>query len=302
MTEPVEPVDLAVGWAFPQDHFFATALRDAAERRGLRCQLISFKDALSQLDALQRQQTAFRVYLDRGVQEHAVFFALAATAQAQGALVINDPERYLAASDKALLHRLCSADGLAVPKTLIFDTNVVSDEELGQFVEQVGCPFVMKPTFGYGGFRVEWGRSVSDLRTYLEDETTDICMLQELVTPATINGRIAWFRPLYVAGRTIPMWWDPRREFYWRFGDSAAETAVAAKLQEHTTRLAALLGLEMFTCELVGLPDSPDLLLVDYANHPPDMSAQSEELDGVPDLTVAEAVEALVDRVAAAVE
>jgi glutathione synthase/RimK-type ligase-like ATP-grasp enzyme len=282
--------DVGIGWAHPADKKFAEAMKSYFKERNISFREITYVNLNHSFKAIDKGALNFKFFIDRSSEDHPAYLLMSSILQSRGATIINDPRSCIYFSDKAQLHLLFASLNLPLPKSFIIAPSTRSRKVLMKVVEELKFPFVLKPSYGGGGENVFVNmRHSDDIIDFLEDNCTDRCIAQEYVMPATINNRSAWFRPIFVCGAVIPLWWDPKNHVYQRFGNTPKEIDIAKALDSFSRTIAKNTGLQFFSTE-VAMTEEGKYLIVDYANQPIDVNTSEVARNGLPPLVVEEIV------------
>jgi len=274
--------DIGIGWANPVDQKFVEAIKLTAKKKGVSVKEIKFPDLRSSFDLAKQDKLRFKLFIDRSSDDHPTYFLLAQILKEKGIQVLNDPNSIINYSSKAYLHRILEQNNFPVPKTFILSPRSYPKNYLAKVAVNLGRPFVLKPSHGGGGEGViTSARSGKDIANFLKDNHTDECLAQQYVTAPVMMGKTAWFRPIYVCGLTIPLWWNPGNSFYHQFDNSTKENIISKKLKKYMEKIAKLTGLELFSAEFT-IDENGRFVIIDYANHPIDLSTHEAEPDGLP--------------------
>ena len=285
--------DIGVCWTNPVEEKFVAGVKKAAQGKKLSLFEITYEDAEEALARIEQGKLRFGTFFDRASLDDSMFFLMAEKLKIQGVRVINDPAAAIQGSNKAILHELYVKNGLPVPQTIVISRKTPK-KEFEQIPKKLGIPFVLKPSHGGGGEGVQLaGKNTKDIEEFLGDLAADKGLAQEYVVPVVVSEKIAWFRPVYVVGKVIPLWWDPHNHFYQEFGDSKEENMIAQKLTVFAKKIAQLTGLERFSYELM-IAEKERYLIVDYVNHPIDLNTQEAVEDGLPPAVLEKIVRALL--------
>jgi len=286
--------DLGIAWINPVEEQFVQSVKKAAKAKRLSLFEITYENAEDAFPKIERGELRFGTFFDRGSLDDATFFLMAEKLKNQGVKVVNDTTAAIQASSKAKLHTLYQENGLPVPKTILLSAKTPK-KELEEIPKKLGVPFVLKPSHGGAGEMVRTAaKSVKDIQAFLGDLALDKGLAQEYVVPIAISRKTAWFRPIYAAGEIIPLWWDPGNRFYREFGNSVTEKEIAKKLTTFVQAIAKLTGLDLFSCEVM-IAEGNRYLIVDYANHPIDLSTQETVPDGLPPPVLSKIVQSLLE-------
>jgi len=222
--------DIGICWTNPVEEKFIASLKKAAQRKRLSLFEITYENVKEARVQIEQGKLRFGTFFDRASLDDSAFFLMAEKLKTQGVRVINDPEATIQGSNKAILHELYEKNGLPVSQTIIISPKTPK-KELNQIPKKLGIPFVLKPAHGGGGEGVQLAaKNTKDIEEFLKELGTDKGLAQEYVVPVVLSRKIAWFRPVYVIGKVIPLWWDPHNHFYQEFGDSRKENMIAQKL------------------------------------------------------------------------
>jgi len=238
----------------------------------------------SVLAGLNAGDAAFRAFFDRASDEEPAFLPLAEWAVQNGVCCINPHDRASVAWDKAEMHVALSAE-LHIPPTLILPPYRDRPELPPLDLAPLGASFTIKPAYGGGGLGVVTCISpekIPEARRLYPDRKY---ILQSHIVPVRLDGRPAWFRVLYVAGRYYPCWWDVKTHAYTPVTCAAEEHYGLRPLREIAQTVARISGLHLFSTEVALTPDGR-FLVIDYVNNPVDLRSQSKTPDGVPNLIV----------------
>ena len=112
-------------------------------------------------------------------------------------------------------------------------------------------------------------------------------LIQAHVTPKRLDGRPAWFRIIYCLGEVYLSFWDTSTHVYTLIPSAQENHLGVGGLRQITRRIADLCRLDLFSTE-IALTIDWQFTVVDYVNDPIDLRLQSEAIDGVPDVIVAD--------------
>ena len=285
--------DIGICWTNPVEEKFIEILKKAVQVKRLSLFEITYANVEEAFVQIKQEKLRFGTFFDRASLDDSTFFLMAEKLKTQGVRVINDPMATIQGSNKAILHELYVKNGLPVPQTIIISPKTPK-KELEQIPKKLGIPFVLKPSHGGGGEGVQLAaKNTKDIKEFLKELVADKGLAQEYVVPVVVSRKTAWFRPVYAAGKVIPLWWDPHNHFYQEFGASAKENAIAQKLTVFAKKIAQLTGLELFSYELM-IAEKERYLIVDYANHPIDLNTQEVVEGGLPPAVLEIIVRALL--------
>jgi hypothetical protein len=282
------------------DDFFIHRVQQHCAERGWNFFLVEPLWVEAFLDSFQRGRLWARVLLNMHSEHHLpdeVYHRLVRLAFERKTHVIDPPDRALAAFDKAQLHPRLAACGFTLPHTVIVPreqirTFTLTPEDRGQ----LGTPFVIKPSLGYGkGGVLLDAQSESDLNRSLMNWPDANYLLQKRIVPRMLEGKPAYFRVFYAFGSVWPCWWNCYTDRYSVLQPAEAQKHGLDRLQSVVRQLADLTQMQFFSSEMA-LTDSGELVLIDYVNDQCHMLTQSSNPNiGVPDQVVAGIARRLVE-------
>ena len=282
------------------DDFFIHRIQQHCAERGWNFFLVEPSWVEAFLDGFQRGKLWARVLLNMHSEHHQpdeVYHRLVRLAFERKTHVIDPPDRALAAFDKAQLHPRLASCGLTLPYTVI-----VPREQIGSFAltpesrEQLGTPFVIKPSLGYGkGGVLLDAQSESDLDRSLMNWPDANYLLQKRIVPRMLDDKPAYFRVFYAFGSVWPCWWNCYTDHYSMLQPAEAQQYGLEGLHTIVRRLAELTQMQFFSSE-IALTDPNELVLIDYVNDQCHMLTQTASPSiGVPDQVVAGIARRLVE-------
>ncbi|MFZ4580217.1 MAG: hypothetical protein ACOYOB_17685 [Myxococcota bacterium] len=290
--------DLLLLWEWEHDLPFVQRVLAEAEAAGVRAAAVGPAEVAHHLHDLSMSPEFPAVVVDRASDALPEAAALCLLARGHGSLVVNDPERTVAAADKARMHLALMSVGLQVPWTILLPPCANGEPVDLDHLHHVGQPFVLKPAHGGGGVgvvREAWTHE--DIQTARAQDAEDGYLLQERIDPLDLDGTPAWFRVLYCLGDVHPCFWHPDTFRYRQLTDDEKRTDWGREIDRVTTLTAHVSGMTMFSTELA-LTASGRLVVVDYVNDMCDLRRASVTPDGVPDSMVDAMAARLVARAA----
>lgn len=273
--------DLCLPWYWEYDADFIRMIQRACREQGVSLWQITPDNLLESVTALYRGENTFRTLLDRS-QGDARFEPIHRWARTHSARRINPAEASSWSEDKATMHLELINAGIHTPYTILLSTFVEQPVIQSLDLTPLGSQFVIKPSHGGGGEGVILGASSLDqiLRARM-DFPEQKYLVQATVTPRTIQGRPAWFRVFYAAGKTYPCWWHPLSHVYTAVTPQEENKYELAPLHEITRRIASICKLDWFSTEIALTLEN--FVVVDYVNDGIDTRIQSRAVDGAPD-------------------
>jgi hypothetical protein len=290
--------DLCVAWNWEYDADFIGLLDTSCQIRGLSLLQIKPENLPQMLNSLVGGELSCRVFFDRASDVDPQFLPLIQWVSEDSIHSINIYERAARTWDKAEMHSMLVSQGISVPPTIILPPFIEQPELAVLDLCPLGDQFTIKPAHGSGGVGVmtnatSWEQALS----VRQEHATDQYLLQAHITPIQLDTRPAWFRVLYCAGQVYPCWWDPSSHIYHPVTDADKECHGLDPLEEITTAIAKLCGLDLFSTEIAFVSEDR-FVVVDYVNDQIDLRLQSNAAEGVPDEIVKSIAQRLVSHVA----
>ncbi len=283
--------DLVALWDWEFDDDFIHLLLTGAFHRHLSARAFHSSELSVFFQQFQHLSPP-RLLIDRASDIHPSLLPLLAEWRRRGTRLINDAQQMLWCKDKATMHLELVEKGIPVPYGIILSRQDHVESAVGNALEKLGSPFVIKPAEGGGGEGVILeGRSREDLNNALAESKSGKIILQKRVQPRLLQGRRAWFRVFYVQKQVIPCWWDDHTHLYHPADD--LEPQLAQALCTMVMRIAAIADISFFSSE-IALTQGGDLLVIDFVNEMCDMRLQSRHVDGVPDHLVQQIIHLLL--------
>ena len=276
--------DLCFAWDWDGDVDFVDLLEEACRARRVSLLQVTPANLEHVLRSLQAGELAFRAYFDRASDEEPAFMPLVEWARTHCLLRINPHEMATRAWDKAVMHAALSPT-VQTPYSIILPPYREQPELPPMDLSPLGASFTIKPAYGGGGAGVVTGISRDRIPAARQTFPDKKYILQSHVVPVRLDGRPAWFRVLYLAGKVYPCWWDDRTHVYTAVTSAAEDHYNLKPLRSIVETVAQIGGLHLFSTEVALTPEGR-FLVVDYANNPVDLRLQSKTPDGVPNLIV----------------
>jgi glutathione synthase/RimK-type ligase-like ATP-grasp enzyme len=273
--------DLCLPWYWEYDISFVQFVERACSEQGLTLWQVTPDNLLESITALYKGERSFNTLLDRA-QGDDRFLPIHRWAKEYDKRRINPAEVSAWSADKATMHLELISAGIQTPYTILLSPFIDQPAIPALDLSPLGNQFVIKPSNEGGGEGVILGASSLDqiLRARMQFPEQKY-LVQATVTPRTIQGRPAWFRVFYAAGRTFPCWWNPLTHVYAVVAPSEETRYELAPLRDITGRVASICRLDWFTTEIALTLE--DFIVVDYVNDEIDTRIQSKAVDGAPD-------------------
>jgi hypothetical protein len=295
--------DLVMTHKLDSDDFFIHRVQQRAGELGLNFFLIEPLFVERFFEAYGKNEIWAKVLLNMHSEHHLpedLYNRLVWAAHRRNTKVIDPPDLAEAAFDKARMHRKLIEGGFNVPYTVI-----VTLEQTGSCAlsnenrEQLGLPFVIKPSHGYGrkGVILD-ARDEQDLARSVKAWRNPSYLLQRLIRPAMAGDAPIYFRAFYVFGQVWVCWWNCFTDRYSQTTEADRAAWKLDQLEEIMVRLAQVSRMNFFSSE-IALSSEGQFVLIDYVNDQCHMLSQSADPRiGVPDTIVANIANRLVDAAA----
>jgi hypothetical protein len=282
--------DFGIGWIEEEnDALFIDALRRECTARGLRFFIINELSVDRTVEDIRASRLKIHFYLDLASEtenlDH-VFTKFAYLLKDFGTRVVADPDQVRFSADKAITHFNLVSAGLPVPYTVVIRNWDPSRRLTIEERERLGLPAVIKPAMGYGQRGVKIIEEKLSLREIAEARSFnpgDHFLLQEFVTPQTLDVTPAWFRVFYLFGELFPCWWNPKTGEYRQVTLRECERHRLFPMTRIASDIADIVRVEWFSCEIALDMRTRGFVIVDYMNDQCDVSSQSFRPAGLPD-------------------
>ncbi|NJD57794.1 MAG: hypothetical protein C3F13_13740 [Anaerolineales bacterium] len=290
--------DLCIAWNWAYDADFVSLLEQSCLSRGMTLLQIKPDNLPQMLNMLVGGEIHCRVFFDRASDVDSQFLPLVQWVSEDAVVSINPYEQASRTWNKADIHTMLLVEGLNVPPTIILPPFIEYPELPEMDLGSLGEQFTIKPAHGSGGVGVmtnatTWNQAL----TVRQEHATDHYLLQAHITPVELDSRPAWFRVIFCSGQVFPCWWNPSNHIYAPVTEAEKLCHHLHALDEITTSIANLCGLDLFSTE-IALNSDGKFTIVDYVNDQIDLRLQSTTPEGVPD----EIVRAVAHQLACHVE
>jgi ribosomal protein S18 acetylase RimI-like enzyme len=300
--DTLKTYDLALAWSWEHDKDFVARLEAACAQRGLSLLHVTPSRLPDVLARLLCGDLIFHALYDRAGDADDAYLPLIKWATAQNVARINDYATARYAWDKATMHLEFITAGLHTPHTIILPPYAQQPNIPTPNLAPLGTQFSIKPAHGGGGTGVvNHATGWSQVQAARVKYPTDKYLLQEWITPALLEGKRAWFRPIYACGQVFVNWWNDQTHLYTpvTLQEETALSLGIIRTMVHT--IARICKLEIFSTE-IALSNDGRWLSVDYVNDPIDLRLQSKAPESVPDDVVAGVADSLANCVARRVQ
>lgn len=274
------------------DDFFIHCIQQHCAEKGLNFFLIEPLWVEAFYERMLKGKVFARVLLNMHSEHHQpddIYHRLVRLAFESKTQVIDPPDVALAAFDKARLHPRLLTAGFNLPFTVIVPHADAAAFQLGpEQKSQLGSPFVIKPSLGYGrkGVILD-AQSEADLARSIALWPDENYLLQSRIVPRMIHGAPGYFRVFFAFGSVWFCWWNCFTDRYSLLAPEEMEMHKLHPLRDLVCKLAELTGMRFFSTE-VCLTEAGEFVLIDYVNDQCHMLTQSSNPQmGVPDEVVA---------------
>ncbi len=283
LAPPIIKHDLCLAWNWEYDAGFAALLEEASRQKGIVLLQVTPNNLAEVSAGLANGTIGFGGFLDRASDADPQFMTLVDWAREHRVLRINPFEQARRAWNKATMHLEFLTAGVHVPYTIILPPYAEQIDVTPSDLVVLGTNFSIKPACGGGGEGViNCASSWPEVLNARQQHPGESYLLQASIVPAQLQGRPAWFRILFCAGRAYPCWWNVSTHVYQPVTVEEEIACGLAPLHRIVARIAAVCGLDLFSTE-IALTASGEFIAIDYVNDPLDLRLQSGAADGVPD-------------------
>ncbi|MGA1791611.1 MAG: ATP-grasp domain-containing protein [bacterium] len=235
---------------------------------------------------LHSEAIKFNTFLDRASDEDHDFtpFIESVKEKCNDCWFLNDSDHGTKISDKSIMHFELAHAGINVPLTIILPSLQEKPEIDLSAIERLGTPFIIKPakTSGGGIGVIKNAKTEKDVEQARKSNPTFSYLLQEHITPTSLNEKRAWFRGYYVLGEILLCWWDDQTHLYNTLSKEDEDRFHLHELRTITQKIGMISRLDFFSTE-IALDRAGRFIVIDYINDICDMRLKSRHYDGVPD-------------------
>lgn len=297
--------DLVMTHKLDTDDFFIHSMQRLCAEARLNFFLVEPLWVEAFYEALRLGTVWSRVVLNMHSEHHQpaeIYHRLIRLAAEKGCLVIDPPDRALAAFDKSRLHPQLVGAGIPVPFTLIVHGGGAELKPLSEADRAaLGTPFVIKPALGYGrGGLIMDATSERDLARSVAAWPDERYLFQRRIVPGEHEGMPLYWRCYFVFGSVWLSWWNCHTDRYRLVTPEEREALGLAPLEDMIRRIAALTGMNFFSSEMAR-DAAGTFTVIDYVNDQCHLLSQTANpAIGVPDELVAAIARRLVEATQAA--
>jgi len=287
--------NIAISWNSKEDSYFEKLIRGICRTKGLSFLWIHDDNIKTILRKLFSSDLRIDILLDTEAtynDPEDMYSRLCYAVKDRDGIVINDPDNTRVATDKAFMYYKLLDNNILTPYTLIARSWQPKNMRLTKAQrEQLGMPFVIKPSQGYGQrglIRNATGSSYGINKARRFDEKDDF-LLQKKINPYFYNGKKGWFRVFRLFDKIIPCWWDDATNRYEHVTKDEFKKHNLKPLSETTIKIAELTSIVWFSTEIVvvkGKSSPQSYVCIDYVNDQCDMTPISQVPNGVPNHVV----------------
>ncbi|MDD5645098.1 MAG: hypothetical protein PHO00_06600 [bacterium] len=288
-------LNFGIAWEWKYDDIFIRKLDRELINNGLSCYIINPGNVSETVELLKKGMT-FDYYLDRASDVDDRFSPIEPIVESRGGKIFNKNSYALRASDKATMHLEFLEANLNVPYTFLLPPFDGYRELNLSGIERLNIPFIIKPSSFGGGEGVQTARTVDDIQRARSEYPKEKYLVQEKVEPLCIEGKRAWFRPIYACDETYISWWDDKTHIYEILGDDDEKRFNLGEIREIVNKIARVSMLDLFSTEIC-YSEGGKFVVVDYVNDPCDLRIKSLYYEGVPDEIIDNIIKRIVDTV-----
>jgi hypothetical protein len=291
--------DLVMTHKLDTDDFFIHRIQQHCAEAGLNFFLVEPLWVQRFYELYARNELWAKVLLNMHSEHHLpddIYHRLVLLAHHKNTKVIDPPDVAQAAFDKARMHECLVAASFHVPYTITVPKTAIATFRLSaEQKQQLGAPFVVKPSHGYGRRGVILDAAdEGHLTRSVTAWPNPSYLLQKKIVPRTVLDRPAYWRVFYCFGDVWVTWWNCFTDKYAVATENEVETCALGGLREIVRRIAALTRMQFFSSEIAQV-ENGDFVLIDYVNDQCHMLSQSSDARmGVPDAVVCAIAKKLV--------
>ena len=295
--------DLVMTHKLDSDDFFIHRIQQHCAETGLNFFLVEPLWVQRFYEYYARNELWAKVLLNMHSEHHLpddIYHRLVLLAHHKNTKVIDPPDLAQAAFDKARMHERLIAAGFNVPLTVVVPQSATATFRLtAEQKEQLGSPFVIKPSHGYGRRGVILDAvDETHLTRSVSAWANPSYLLQKKIVPRVIRGRPGYWRVFYCFGSVWISWWNCFTDLYSVVTETEIKEFSLEKLDELVRKIAELTQMKFFSSEIAQV-ENGDFVLIDYVNDQCHMLSQSSDPKmGVPDVVVAGIARKLVNAAA----
>jgi hypothetical protein len=281
---------------------FISLLEQEAHARGMifvHCRRNDQAEAMR--DALENGSLQIACLVDYMGRSFRDDYALSRAIKQAGGFVVSDPDLVRRFGDKAVMHRELSHARIALPRTLLWPPHAPNRHLTEVEREWLGPRIVGKPALGSGcdGVALDLDGSCEALAALREYDPEDHFLLQEFVTPLSLDGRLAWFRVYNCFGRVFACFWNPHTHQTSLVTPEEMDYYQLHELDRLSRIIGSISGYTWFSSEIALTErDGRRLFLpIDYLNNKCYMLTHAEVgANGLPDVVAETVARELVDQ------
>jgi hypothetical protein len=294
----VKHFDLCLVWNFKYDADFVDLLVNACRSLDISLLQITPDNYEAMIQDIMAERIGFQVFFDRASDTDVRFLPLVNWVHERGIACINPWDLAHRSCDKAAMHHAFINAGIYAPYSIILpsyrEQPIIPPVDLSP----LGDSFVIKPSRGGGGEGVITDATqFSQVLTARKEHPSNAYLLQEVIDPAKLGARPAWFRVIYCAGEVYPNWWDTQSHVYSPVTKEEESLYGLSALRDIALTISRICKLQLFSTEIAYNTEN-HFVVIDNVNDQIDLRLQSQAIDGVPDAIVHDIARRLADLVA----
>lgn len=299
----IETIDFAVGWPVVEENdLFLSILGAECNARNMRFRIFTEQDLPNAIERIKKGSLRVKLFLDMAsnINDPQDMFAhVIYHLKDKGAYIVDDPDEIKSAADKSIMHFKLLNARIPVPYTIVIRRWDPSLRLSAAEKRKLGTRFVIKPALGYGqrGVKIVSSekplKDIADARLF---DPGDNFLLQEFINPIILKGRPAWFRVYSLFGEIIPCWWNPESHEFYPVTLQELYDYQLMPVVKISSEISKIVKVDWFSCEIAISDKDRNFYAIDYVNDQCAIYPKSLHKDGVPDSTIINIAERLVEK------
>lgn len=286
--------DLAIIWEWDYDRVFNDMLKNLSLQKNISVIFIDLLNLEEVSLKIKNQSIYVKWFLDRASESDKRFIPFIELLLKYKTRPINHPSHVYKALNKSYMHQYLSNYNLPLPETIIIPSFKKNSDIPFFTLEQIGIPFVVKPSNGGGGDGVYMNViEIAQVEEYRKEFPDQEYLIQQMVVPQVINQEPMWFRVYYVGKSVFITLWNPSTKIFRLLKEDELKDNNFRKCEIIAAKIASLSKLKLFSTE-IAIQHNGELLIIDYVNDPIDLRTKSFHPDGIPDKLVEQIILALI--------
>jgi len=275
--------DMAIFWEWNYDVPFNDLLKRHASLHNINLLFVDPSSINSTKDALRNKEMKINWILDRASETDEKFLPLIKICSNLKIKSVNPFTYVRKALNKAYIQRKLEQYELPLPETLILPA--FNKKEVLPFInfEDIGVPFVVKPSSEGGGEGVNMGvTELSQIKTIRQQYPEQEYLIQQTIEPKIITKCPLWIRGYFSGGDVHLIFWHPKNKTFHHIIKDDISLILQSKIKDMLRSIAMIAKINLFSTEIAITNDNRPVL-IDYVNDPIDFRPLSMHVDGIPD-------------------